>query len=161
MVSVEDYEQSGHPEVATTDENIQLVHSLIMCDSRSLHENARQIHISFQAVLSILTDLGMSTVSARWVPRMLTKDQNKSRIDTSKYLLSLYGDDPEEFMHQQTWVHHFDPKAKRQSMQWKHPGSSTPKKFMSFFSRVGDGAVSGDCEEKKRKVDSRCSTLAT
>ena len=29
---------------------------------------------------------------------MLTKDQKKSRLDISKYLLSLYEDDPEEFM---------------------------------------------------------------
>ena len=65
---VEDYEWSGHPKGATTDENVELVHSLIM----------------------------MSKVSARWVPRMLTKDQKKSRFVIS--LLSLYEDDPEEFM---------------------------------------------------------------
>ena len=26
-------------------------------------------------------------------------------------------------------VHHFDPESKKQSMQWKHPGSPPPKKF--------------------------------
>ena len=40
----------------------------------------------------------MSKVSARWVPRMLTKDKKKSCLDFSKYLLSVYEDDPEEFM---------------------------------------------------------------
>ena len=29
---MKDYELSGHPKEATTDENIELVHSLIMCD---------------------------------------------------------------------------------------------------------------------------------
>ena len=29
---MEDYERSEHPKEATTDENIELVHSLIMCD---------------------------------------------------------------------------------------------------------------------------------
>ena len=29
----------------------------------------------------------------------------------------------------ETWVHHFDPEAKKQSMQWKHPGPPTPEKF--------------------------------
>ena len=48
--------------------------------------------------------------------------------------MSLYEDDPEEFMHQvmtqnETWVHHFDPVAKKQSMQWKYPGSHPPKIF--------------------------------
>ena len=46
-----------------------------MCDRRrSLHDIARQIGISFGAVQSILTDLlGISKVSARWVPRMLIR----------------------------------------------------------------------------------------
>ena len=29
----------------------------------------------------------------------------------------------------ETWVHHYDPEAKRQSMQWKHTDSPTPLKF--------------------------------
>ena len=90
----------------------------------------------------------------------------------------------EEFMHRvatqdEAWGHHFASEAKKQSMQWKDPGS--PKKFTSFFSREGDSlyllgksehyhgglpygklhnkwcilcrrtkaAASGDCEEKK------------
>ena len=60
-------------------------------------------------------------------PRMLTKDQKKRRLEISEYLPSPYEDDPEEFMLcDETWVHHFDPEAKKQSMQWKHPGSPTP-----------------------------------
>ena len=80
----------------------------------------------------------MSKGTARWVLRMLTKDQKKSRLDISKYLLSLYDDDPEEFMHQvviqdETWVHHFDPEAKKQSMQWKHPGSPLLRNLREFL----------------------------
>ena len=60
---------------------------------------------------------------------MLTKDQKKSRL-----AISLYEDDPQEFTrrvvtHDEMWVPHFDPEAKKQSMQWKHPGSPPPKKF--------------------------------
>ena len=29
----------------------------------------------------------------------------------------------------ETYVHHIDPEAKKQSMQWKHSGLPTPKKF--------------------------------
>ena len=76
----------------------------------------------------------MFKVSARWVPRMLTEDQKKSRHDISKYLLSLYEDDPEEFMHRfvtqdETLVNHFDLDATKQGMKWKLIGSPTPKKF--------------------------------
>ena len=71
-----------------------------MCDRRkSLLDIVRQIGISFGTVPCILTNiLGIFKVSDRWDPRMLTKDQKKSRLDISKYLLSLYEDDPEEFM---------------------------------------------------------------
>ena len=78
---------------------------------RNLQDIASEVGISFGAVQSILTDiLGMSKVSARLVPRMLTEDQKRSRLDISRYLLSRYEDDPEEFMDRvvtqdETWVH--------------------------------------------------------
>ena len=37
---MEDYEGSGRPIEATPDENVELVHSLIMCDRRSLYDMA-------------------------------------------------------------------------------------------------------------------------
>ena len=67
-----------------------------------------------------MTDIiGMSKVSARWDPRMLTKDHKKSRLDISKYHLSLNEDDPEEFMCwvvilDEAWVFYFDSEAKKQ-----------------------------------------------
>ena len=100
--SMENYEWSGCPKEATTDVNVELVHSWIMCDrTRSMHDISKTYkYKSWGSVQSILTNsLGMSKVSARWIPKMLTKAQNKSRLDISKYLLSLYEDDPEELMH--------------------------------------------------------------
>ena len=35
-------------------------------------------------------------------------------------------------------VCYFDPEAKKQNMQWKHPGLLPPKKFKSFFSKEVD-----------------------
>jgi hypothetical protein len=29
----------------------------------------------------------------------------------------------------ETWVHHYEPESKRQSMEWKHPEWPTKKKF--------------------------------
>ena len=29
----------------------------------------------------------------------------------------------------ETWVHHYDPESKRQSMEWRHPSSPVQKKF--------------------------------
>ena len=99
---------------------------------RDLQSIASEVGISFGAVQSILIDiLGMSKVSARWVPRMLIDKQKKASIDISRYLLSRYKDDPGDFIERvvsqdETWVHHFDPESKMQSKQWKHHGSPTP-----------------------------------
>ena len=106
-----------------------------MCNRRrNLRDIASKVGISIGVVRLILTDiLGMSKISARWVPRMLKEDQNRSRLDISRYLLSCYEDHSEEFMDQvvaqdETCVHHFDLESK-QSIQWKHAGSPSPKKF--------------------------------
>ena len=74
--SVEDYKRSRLPKEATTDENVEIVPSLIMCDRRrSLRDIAKQIGISYGVLQSILIEtLEMPKVSARWVFRMLTKD---------------------------------------------------------------------------------------
>jgi len=29
----------------------------------------------------------------------------------------------------ETWIHHYDPESKQQSMQWKHTSSPSPRKF--------------------------------
>ena len=64
----------------------------------------------------------MSKVSTRWVLRMLTDDQKRTRLDISSYLLSRYEDDPCDFIERvvtqdETWIHHFDPESKMQSKQ--------------------------------------------
>ena len=60
-------------------------------------------------------------------------------LNISRYLLSCCEDDPGNFMERvvtqdETWVRHFDPESKMQSKQWKHPGSSPPKKFKRVHS---------------------------
>ena len=69
--------------------NVKVVHTLVMSDRRrDLRSIASEVGISFGAVQSILTNiLGMSKVSARWVPRMLTDDQKRTRLDISSDLL--------------------------------------------------------------------------
>ena len=77
--------------------------------------------VSFGALQSILTGIsGMSKVSARCVPQILTNDQKGTWLDMSRYLLSQYEDDPGDFIERVvtqdgTWVHHFDPDSKMQS----------------------------------------------
>ena len=103
------------------DENVKVVHNLVICDRRrDLRSIANEVGIRFRALQTILTDiLGMSKVSARWVPRILTDHQKRTRLYISRYLLSQYEDDPEDFIkgvvtQAETWVHHFDPESKMQ-----------------------------------------------
>ena len=107
-----------------------------MCDRRQdLRIKACEVGIRFGGVQLILTDiLGMSKLSARWVSRMLSDDQKKTRLDISRYLLSRYKDYPVNFIERvkaqdATCVHHLDPESKMESKHQKHPGSSFPMKF--------------------------------
>ena len=55
--SMDDYKRPGRPEEATSDENVEIVHRLIMCDRRrSLCDIIRQTGICFGAIHSILND---------------------------------------------------------------------------------------------------------
>ena len=90
-----------------------------MCESwRDLHSMPSGVNISLGAVQLILANtLGMSKVSARSVPQMLTHDQKRTRLNISRYLLSGYEDDPGDFLKQfltkgETWIHHFDKSQK-------------------------------------------------
>ena len=56
-----------------------------MCDMRrDLRSIASEVSINLGAEQSILANtLGMSTVSARWVPQLLTDDQKRIWLDIS------------------------------------------------------------------------------
>jgi len=65
---------------------------------------------------------------------MLTDEQKQNRVDVCTDLLCRLQAQPQIFldrivMQDETWIYHFDPETKRQSMVWKHTSSPTPKKF--------------------------------
>jgi hypothetical protein len=65
-----DNEGPGRPKVATSDRR------------RDLRSIAREVGITFGSVQVIVTDVyDKSKVSARWVPRELTVDQKRTRLD--------------------------------------------------------------------------------
>lgn len=75
----------------------------------------------------------MRKVSARWVPRLLTPFQKQERVECSQALLTMCHGNQENFFNRlitqdESWVHHYDPETKVQSMQWKHLDSPPPKK---------------------------------
>lgn len=135
-VKCEDDPRSGRPSTSITDENVKKVEDLVLQDRRmSIKHLAETLKISFGSIQSILSvSLGFKKVSARWVPRMLTDANKERRLEISKRNLDLLQRDPDRFCRRivtmdETWVHHFDPETKKQSMSWKRPSSPPMKKF--------------------------------
>ena len=117
-------------------ENIEAVERIVMQDRRmTIRQIADISGISFGSVESILHDhLDMNKVCARWVPRMLTPEMKKNRLECSQENLQLMNLDWEMFKRRiitgdETWIHYYDPESKLQSRQWKHLGSPSPRKF--------------------------------
>nr|CAP20021.1 transposase [Eriphia verrucosa] len=134
--SLEDDPRPGRPSDVTTDDNVARVKRMILENRRvKVEEIERELGISYGSVCNIIHEnLAMTKVSARWVPRNLTPHDRLQCRQSSEELLLLYNQDPEEFESRivtgdDTWVHHWDPETKLESMAWKHKGSPTPIKF--------------------------------
>ena len=90
---------------------------------------------SHRSGLNILHEhLGLSKVRARWAPCFLTPVQKSFRVETCSELLAIYTATPYNVLSRiitgdETWIHHWDPDTKQESMQWKHVNSPPPRKF--------------------------------
>ena len=134
-VTVENEKPPGRPKSVTDEKAVGDVESMIMKDRRlTVKFIGETLKISPSRVWSIITnDLCMKKVAARWVPKLLTEEQKKERVRLSRQNLRVYNANEEDFLARfvtmdETWVHYFDPETRQQSMEWKHPGSPTPKK---------------------------------
>jgi len=98
-------------------------------------EIATEVGVSYGRVLNILHEhLGLSKVRARWAPCFLTPVQKSFRVETCSELLAIYSATPDNVLSRiitgdETWIHHWDPDTKQESMQWKHVNSPLPRKF--------------------------------
>ncbi|XP_048241526.1 uncharacterized protein LOC125374615 [Haliotis rufescens] len=124
--SFEDDARSGRPSTSTSPENIDTVHKLVMENRRiTIHELEETTGLSYGSIHNIIHGkLHISKVCGRWVPRMLTDDMKLTR----------YNANPGDFYFRivtsdETWVYHYDPESKRESMKWKHATSPKTKKF--------------------------------
>jgi len=76
----------------------------------------------------------MLKVFFRWVPQNLCLHDRHQCVALRQKLLDLYRSDKEQFCRHlvtedETWIHHWDPESKLETMQWKHVESPPPKKF--------------------------------
>lgn len=107
---------SGLPKTSTTDDQVDAIHCMVLNDRcLSVKQTAKFIGISSGSVHAVLTEiLGMSELSARWVPKMLTPDQKLQRVNISRTLLTHCYVEPKNLLcklitQDETWIHHFKP----------------------------------------------------
>ena len=121
-----------------SDDNITKAEAIVQTDRCvTVRYVAKTIGVSYGSAETVLTNaLRMNKVSATWVPRMLTPELKQNRVHVSEELLERYRHNPAKFISQfvtqdETWIHHFDPESKQQSMQWKHV-ESPPQRNSRF-----------------------------
>ena len=135
--SLEDDPRSGRPATATTDIQVAAVRKLVEEDARvTVLQIAEEVGISSESVSNILHDsLGLSKVSARWVPHMLTVEQKRNRVQWCRSMLERFDRGKSNAVWEivsgdETWVYCFDPETKQQSQQWIPVGQRPPQKFV-------------------------------
>jgi histone-lysine N-methyltransferase SETMAR len=77
--STEDEQRSGRPSTSTTDENVSKINEMILANRRlTIREISNALNISFDSVQLVLTkNLYMRRVSAKFVPRRLSQEQEE------------------------------------------------------------------------------------
>jgi len=121
----------GRPKTVTTPEIIDQIHALILEDGRiSAKSVGEQLNISSERVVSIIhEDLDIQKLSAKWVPKCLNADQKLQRCQSSEQIWNFFGaiqmiSCRERLVNMdETWLYHYDPETKQQSMEWRHSGS--------------------------------------
>jgi hypothetical protein len=112
-----------------------------------------------------MVDLGMRTISAKMVPRILTDYQKQRQLHISFDLLHNSEMFDRVIADDESWCFQYDPETKRQSMEWKIQNSPRPKKprmsrshfkimFVCFFDHKG--IVHYDFIAQRQKVNQQC-----
>lgn len=153
----------GGSVTATTSDLTQKINDMVLADCRLAEQHiASAVGISQEKVRAILTDdLAMIMVSACWVPRLLTPDQMRTRLATSRKNLDIYEADPDKFLERfvtmgEIWVHH----SQLESKQWQHEGSPQKKaknvpsggKIMASVIWDAEGVIMVDYLQKGQAV---------
>jgi len=134
--STSDAPRPGRHKLVTTLEMeiVDHIHELILKDRRiSAKSIAKQMGISRERVGAIIhEDLDKRKLSTKWVPKCLNADQKRQLCQSSEQLLEFFRRDRNDFLSRlvtmdETWLYHYDPETKQQSMEWQHSGSLRPK----------------------------------
>ena len=99
-----------------------------------LRELADTVKISKDRVSFILHEhLTKRKLCSKWVPRLLTVDQKRDRVDDSEQCFAMFKRNKPELLRRhvtmdETWIHHFTPESKRSSSEWTAADKPRPKR---------------------------------
>lgn len=132
---MEDDARSGRPKSVQTEDNIDLVKSVVEEDKRRTCQEIEELTgISHSSVHRIIVEeLQKQKIFAKWVPHLLTDEQKQERVCRCRANLRRVRREGNNFINRiitgdETWVYSWDPELKRQSAQWRNSGSPRPEK---------------------------------
>ncbi|UYV64984.1 hypothetical protein LAZ67_3002654 [Cordylochernes scorpioides] len=137
--NVHDDERSGRPVTATDNAAVAAVRNVVEADRRVIIDEIMirlppRIKIGRSSIGTIMSDvLSFRKVWARWVPRLLSENHKQQRMEAARAFLEMHRRDGDQLFSRivtgdESWVHYSTPETKRQSMVWKKPEESAPKK---------------------------------
>ena len=131
--AVQDNHRTGQHHVEKN--TVHLLASLLGADPLwTARELAAEDGVCHKTVLHILHGiLGYRKSAARWIPHEISKVQQWHRFAVWQALLDRYQREGDDFLgwivaKDETRARSYEPNLKRQSNEWKHPGSPSPKK---------------------------------
>ena len=119
-----DEPRSGRPRTSFTDDNVEKIRTVINTDRRiSLREISVETNVNEFTVHEIVHSLGYKKLSARWIPRLLSDDQQMHRMEIAAQNLRKIHRGRNKFFKRlitvdETWLHQWTPETKEQSKQW-------------------------------------------
>ncbi|UYV63919.1 hypothetical protein LAZ67_2006011 [Cordylochernes scorpioides] len=137
--NVHDDERSDRPVTAMDNAAVAAVRNVVEADRRITFDEIMirlppGIEIGRSSIGTIMSDiLNFRKVCARWVPRFLSENHKQQRMEAARAFLEMHRRDGDQLFScivtgDESWVHHSTPETKRQSMVWKKPEESAPKK---------------------------------
>jgi hypothetical protein len=139
QVNVMDGQRSGRP--STFANLVQDIDAAVQADRRvSIAQLEKRFNLSRGTIWNIVHErLSYRKVCSRWVPHQLTNEHKKTSMGSSLMLLQHHKEHGEAFLSRivtgdETWVFHYTPESKAESMTWKHPQSPVKKKFKTVQS---------------------------
>lgn len=146
--TVESGSHSGRP-TARVPENVECMWAAINESRRLTVRELEDLVISRTAIAqAVMEDLGVVCMAAKFIPRLLSREQKEFCAEVTRDLLETANNDPDflkkDIARDEQEVYGYDPKTKALSSQWKSPVSPRPKKagpslsnmkimLMSFF----------------------------